>query len=79
MLDKEDFSECKFYKKCNDWDQFIDSFGDGTNLLFPVRAKTFLSYPPKTHVVANENIVPKPRYHLQKVSLSFSETSVSVV
>lgn len=47
--------------------------------LFPMRAKTFLSYPPKTHVVANENIVPKPRYHLQKVSLSFSETSVSVV
>ncbi|XP_068694147.1 uncharacterized protein [Montipora foliosa] len=79
LLDKEDFSRCKFYKECNDWDQYIDSLVDGTKILFPVRAKTFLSWAPKTHVVSNGKTVPKPRYHLQKVSLSFNKTAVSFV
>ena len=55
------------------------TLGDRTKILFLVRAKTFLSWAPKTHVVANGKIVPKPRNHLQKVSLSFNKTSVSVV
>ena len=72
LLSKDDFSRCNFFnKECNDWDEYIDSLGDGTRISFPVRAKPFLTWGPKTHKLVNGKIVSKPRYHLEKVSLKW--------
>ena len=79
LLDKEDFKRCKFFRECTDWDRYIDNLGEGTRILFPVRAKPFLSWGPKTHRLVNEKIVAKPRYHSEKVSLNFNKASVTIV
>ena len=71
---------CTFFnKECNDWDEYIDSLGDGTRISFPVRAKPFLTWGPKTHKLVNGKIVSKPRYHLEKVSLNFNKMPVTIV
>ena len=79
LLDKEDFHRCKFFKECDDWDQYIDSLGDGTRIMFPVRVKPFLTWGPKTHKLVNGKTVSKPRYHLQKVSLNFNKMPVTIM
>ncbi|XP_020601471.1 M-phase phosphoprotein 8-like isoform X2 [Orbicella faveolata] len=79
LLEKTDFNRCSFLKECPDWDSYIDNLGDGTQVIFPIRAKPFVSLGPQTHKLVEGKLVPKPRYHLEKVSLSFNKRSIAVL
>ena len=74
LLEKNDFNHCSFFKECTDWDTYIDNLGDGTQVAFPIKAKALVSL-----ALVEGNLVPKPRYHLEKVSLSFNKRSIAVL
>ena len=74
LLERNDFSRCTFYKECEDWDMYVDHLGDGTRVVFPIRAKSFVSWGPKTHKLVDGKVVPKPRYHQEKLSLNFNKS-----
>lgn len=79
LLEKNNFNRCSFLKECPDWDTYIDNLGDGTQVVFPIRAKPFVSLRPQTHKLVEGKLVLKPRYHLKKVSLCFNKCSIAVL
>jgi hypothetical protein len=79
LLERNYFSRCTFYKECEDWDMYVDHLGDGTRVVFPIRAKLFVSWGPKTHKLVDGKVVPKPRYHQEKLSLNFNKCSITIV
>lgn len=78
LLEREDFHRCKFFNT-NDWDTYIDNLGDGAKVMFPIRVKPYLSWGPKTYSLAEGKIIPKPRYHLEKVSITFTKTACTLM
>ena len=54
LLEKNDFNRCSFFKECPNWDTYIDNLGDGTHVVFPIRAKPFVSLGPQTQTCGGE-------------------------
>lgn len=48
LLEKNDLNHYSFFKECPDWDTYIDNLGDGTQVVFPISAKPFVSLGPQT-------------------------------
>lgn len=78
LLEKNEFSRCSFFKECSDWDTYVDNLGDGNRVVFPIRAKPFMSLGPQTHKGVENKLVPKPRNHLEKVILNFRKCSIAI-
>lgn len=67
LSEKNDSNRCSFFKECNDWNIYTDNLGDGTQVVFPIRATALVSLAPQTHKLVEGKLVPKPRYHLEKI------------
>lgn len=67
LSEKNDFNCCSFFKECNDWNIYTGNLGDGTQVVFPIRTKALVSLAPQTHKLVEGKLVPKPRYHLEKI------------
>ena len=74
-FEKNDFCRCRFP---DGWDIYIDKLGDGQRVVFPIRARKFLSWGPTTYHLVNGSLAPKPRYYQEKVSICFSTSAHSI-
>jgi hypothetical protein len=74
-MEKDDFSRCNFP---NGWEYVVDHLGDGKKVVFPIRMRHFLSWGPKSYVMASQTLAPAKRYHQEKLSICFATTAFAV-
>jgi hypothetical protein len=74
-LEKSDFQICNFP---GDWDEIADSIGDGLKIDFPVKVRPFLSWSPKTYILKDGQVVVRPRYLPEKLSISICKNAFSL-
>ena len=75
LLEKSDFQICNFPR---DWDKIADSIGDGLKIDFPVKLRPFLSWSPKTYILKDGQVVVRPRYRPEKLSISICKNAFSL-
>ena len=69
-LDERAFSRRYFPKN---WDKFLDSFGEGHKICYPVRMRYFLSWSPKKFVkVESGELKICSRAYQERLSFSFA-------
>ena len=61
LLEKNDYNRCSFFKEFSDWDTCVDNLEDSTQVVFPIRAKRFVSLGPRTHKHVEGKLVAKTR------------------
>ena len=74
--DFDDFSRCHLPQL---WGKFVDQLGDGKRIFFPVLARPFLHWGPKTFIKNNTGQMELlPRYYQEKVNICFSTAAYSL-
>jgi hypothetical protein len=55
-----------------DWWYYFNEHGEGKKIDFPMKIKPVIGWSPKKHVFDGKNIVPGPRFPIEKLSVSFA-------